>query len=113
MMKYLRGLNLLITSTVVLYIVGVSGCGPDNFTSTTTDSEYLALDSYEMSKMSEDDFKTIGEAIQRLDISEKNYIYHIKQTSGAQVNISEELFKHIKGGFEHTNTIVSRSKSSE
>src|SRR5690554_1118825 len=58
-----------------------------------------------MSKMSVKDMETYGQALQRLNIDKKNGLYRIKQTTGAQVNISEDLFKYITKGFKRTNEI--------
>ena len=48
----------------------------------------------------------MSQALQRLDIDMKEGLYHVKQISGAEVNISEELFNYLVAGFEHTNTIL-------
>ena len=59
-----------------------------------------------MSKWSANEAKTMSKALQRLNINKKNGQYRIKQTSGAQVNISEDLFEFIKKGYEHTNKLI-------
>lgn len=48
-----------------------------------------------MSKMSEKDMEAIGQAIQRLDITKKNGLYQIRQSSGRQVSMSEDLFEYV------------------
>ena len=63
-----------------------------------------------MSKMSEKDMETIGQAIQRLNITKNNGLYQIKQRSGRQFNMSEDLYEFVTDGFEHTNSIL-RPKS--
>lgn len=109
-MKSLKKLNLGKTFLMLLLlsVISSSGCDLNNITG-NSQFDYLTLDSYEFSDMSEKDIKTVFQAIERLDISSKNGLYHIKQTSGAQVDISEELFKFIKSGFNHTNEINLRS----
>jgi len=90
-------------------IIGFWGCEKESiFESQYT--EYLDLETYEMSKMSVKDMETYGQALQRLNIDKKNGLYRIKQTSGAQVNISEDLFDYITKGFEHTN-VAYKAKS--
>lgn len=68
-------------------------------------SQYLTLEQYNVNEMTESDFEVIGEALQRLTIERIDYKYIIKQTCGAEVNISEELYKYIAKGFEHTNNL--------
>lgn len=89
-------------------IIGFWGCEKDNIFENQY-PEFLVLDSYELSEMSEKDMNTIGQALQRLDIYKKDGLYHIKQTSGAQVNISDDLFNFIKRLFDNTNDIKLRS----
>ena len=90
-------------------IIGFCGCKKDDLSS-ASNSDYLELSTYELTLMSENDMNIIGLAIQRLDISSKDGLYCIKQTSGRQVNISDELFNFIKSGYDHTNATL-RSKS--
>ncbi|MGV8090433.1 MAG: hypothetical protein AB2L24_01025 [Mangrovibacterium sp.] len=106
-MKPFRKSNLFTTFLLMLFsfsIIGFWGCEKESLFENYY-SEYLELDSYEFSNMSEKDMNTIGLALQRLDIDKNTGMYNIKQTSGAQVNISEELFDYIKRGFAHTNKI--------
>lgn len=90
-------------------IIGFWGCEQENLFESQYD-DYLELGSYEMLEMSEKDMETIGHAIQRLDVSMKNGLYQIKQSSGRQVNMSERLFEFVTDAYEHTNNI-SRPKS--
>ena len=85
-------------------IIGFWGCEKDDLFN-TPNSEYLELSAYELDLMLEKDMSIIGLAIQRLDISSKDGLYCIKQTSGRQVNISDELFNFIKSGYDYTNAI--------
>lgn len=106
-MKLIRKSNLFTTTVVMLFffsIIGFWGCEKESiFESQYT--EYLDLETYEMSKMSVKDMETMGQALQRLNVDKKNGLYLIKQTSGGQVNISEDLFKYITKGFKRTNEI--------
>ncbi|NMB37532.1 MAG: hypothetical protein GX993_05805 [Bacteroidales bacterium] len=87
-------------------LIAICSCEKQDITNHIL-TEQLELSTYDISKMSEKDFKLIGKAIQRLDITRDQYgFYTIKQTSGAQINISEELFKFVKAGYEHTNQII-------
>lgn len=111
-MKSIRKSNLFTTTVVMLFffsIIGFWGCEKENLFESQY-AEYLDLESYEMSKMSEKDMETIGQAIQRLNITKNNGLYQIKQRSGRQFNMSEDLYEFVTDGFEHTNSI-SRPKS--
>ncbi len=106
-MKLIRKSNLFTTTIVMLFffsIIGFWGCEKETLFESQYE-EYLDLETYEMSKMTANDMETYGQALQRLNIDKKNGLYRIKQTSGAQVNISEELFKYITKGFKRTNEI--------
>jgi hypothetical protein len=108
-MKSIRKSNLFTTTVVMLFffsIIGFWGCEKENL-SKSQYAEYLDLETYNMSEMTVKDMETIGQALQRLTINKKNDLYQIKQTSGEQVNISEDLFEFISKGFEHTNKILS------
>lgn len=87
-------------------IIGFWGCEKESLLESQYE-EYLDLETYEMSKMSVKDMETISQALQRLNISKKNGLYEIKQTSGIQINVSEDLFEYITKSFAHTNKIVS------
>jgi hypothetical protein len=56
--------------------------------------------------MSKKDLKKLNKALERVDIYKKNGLYHIKQASGAQVNISEQLYKYLKAGVANTNKYI-------
>lgn len=107
-MKSIMKSNLFTTAVFMLFIfsiIGFWGCEKENL----FESQYvkhLDVETYDMSKMSANEVETVGKALQRLNISKKNGLYQIKQTSGAQVNISEDLFEYIKKGFEYTNKII-------
>lgn len=93
----------------IFSILGFWGCEKESLYESSY-SEFLDLKTYEQSQMSLEDMEIIGLALQRLDIDKKNKLYQIKQTYGAQVNISENLFDYIKKGFEYTNKALN-SKS--
>jgi hypothetical protein len=118
--------TLFITVISILFLLGVislSGCGENGLTPSSLSgyiqrgaykssmiakkgddsTEYLSLSTYKLSKMSKKDVKTLFRATGRLNIYTNDGLYHIKQTSGAQVNISEQLYQFIKQGFEYTN----------
>ena len=107
-MKSDRKSNLLTTSLIMLFffsLIGFWGCEKGELFGKDY-SEHLDLGTFELSKMSEKDMTIMSQALQRLDIDMKEGLYHVKQTSGAEVNISEELFNYLVAGFEHTNTIL-------
>ena len=107
-MKSVRKSNLFTTSLIMLFffgLIGFWGCEKGELFGKDY-SEHLDLGTFELSKMSEKDMTIMSQALQRLDIDMKEGLYHVKQTSGAEVNISEELFNYLVAGFEHTNTIL-------
>ena len=93
-------------------LIGFMGCEKENLFVSPYD-DYLDLATYEMSRMSAKDMETVSKAIRRLDIKNENNLFQIKQTSGAHVNISEDLFNYIKDGFEVTNRIVNHQPFNE
>ena len=106
-MKSVRKSNLFTTSLIMLFffgLIGFWGCEKGELFGKDY-SEYLDLGTFELSKMSEKDMNIMSQALQRLDIDMKEGLYHVKQISGAEVNISEELFNYLVASFEHTNTI--------
>lgn len=108
-MKSIRKSNLFTTTVVMLFffsVIGFWGCEKESiFESQYT--EYLDLETFEMSKMTAKDMETISQALQRLNVNKKNGLYEIKQTSGLQINISEDLFEYITKSFAYTNSVVS------
>jgi hypothetical protein len=107
-MKSIRKSNLFTTTVVMLFlfsIIGFWGCEKESLIEDQY-VDYLDLDTYDLSKMTVKEMEIIGQALQRINIDKKNGLYEIKQASGKQVNISEELFEYIKKGFEHTNKIL-------
>lgn len=64
-----------------------------------TDSEYSFL-SVDLLKsfvnMSKEEISDLGKAYCRLDIIEKDDLFYIRQKSGVEINISEELFQYFK-----------------
>jgi hypothetical protein len=55
------------------------------------------------SNLSNADLNIISQAFSRLDINQKNGLIQIKQTSGSQVNISENLFVFIKNQLDNSS----------
>jgi hypothetical protein len=122
-MKCSKLFTSAISALFIVSILGVTGCGENGLTALShfrdiqqgfhksdtipkkdfQSSEYLQLKTYKISEMTGEDFKILGQAIGRLDVYTENGLYHIRQTTGAQVNISEQLFQYIKKGYEHSN----------
>jgi hypothetical protein len=89
---------VIITGTFIF-----QGCQKDDIIP-NDELPYLSLGpGIDLSKISEKDMNILMEAHKRLDVYKKDGFYHIKQTSGAQVNISEDLFYFIKSLYNHTN----------
>lgn len=109
-MESIKKSNLFATSIVLLFtfcIVGFWGCESDQEDSA---QEFLDIKTYDMSKMTETDFKTIIKAMERLDVSRKDGLYVVKETSGNQVNISNQLFDFVKQSFSRTNKLLKGRK---
>lgn len=82
-----------------------------NILSVKNYQNYLELSRYDQgSEMSQSDFEILCEAESRLDFSTKKGLIIIAQTSGSEVNISEDLFKYIKNNYDHLNKIRNYSK---
>lgn len=111
-MKLIRKLSFFPPSMIMLLAIclGLWGCEQEDIFE-NTQAEYLELNTYETSKMSEQDFQKMFEAIKRMDVRQKHGEYHIKQTSATQINISEELFVFIKNGFDYTNKLYKSGNS--
>jgi hypothetical protein len=107
-MKIFKTKKMILAVITALVFVGIfsglqSCSSEDSQNMQSSQLEYLDLKTFEMSKMSVKDMEIIGQALQRLNIYKSKGLYQIKQTSGEQVNISEDLFIYIKKGFELTN----------
>lgn len=78
--------------------------------------EYLDLDieSKDILHLSDEDNMIIGKALARFDIRyTKDSLYDMSHLSAEKLNMSEELFYHIKSGFEYTNSIKTKYKISK
>ncbi len=77
--------------------------------------EYLDLDieSKDILHLSDEDNMIIGKALARFDIRyTKDSLYDMSHLSAEKLNMSEELFYHIKSGFEYTNSLkISKMKN--
>ena len=110
-MKPLKKSKLFISFMLMLFtssIIGFWSCEDDSIFENQY-PEFLKLDSYNLSEISKKDMSILNGALGRLDVYKKNGFYHVKQTSGAQVNISEDLFNFIKSLYDNTNDIKSQS----
>lgn len=75
---------------------------------------YLHIESFDTSKMTNKDLKTISEAIKRLDIISTKYgVCIIGQSRGKDVNISEELYKFIEENLNYTNEFVKKQHTTK
>ena len=99
-----------ITKIIGLVCIAVScfifqGCETDDIVK-NSELPYLSLpQGFDLSNASTNDMNTLSKALGRLNVYKENGLYHIKQTSGEQVNISEDLFNFIKSLYDHTNKI--------
>jgi hypothetical protein len=75
------------------------------------DSEFLHVDIEPNTtpNFTEEENIIIGKALSRIDLRyTKDGLYDLSHLSAADLNMSEELFNHIKSGFEYTNTLRGR-----
>jgi hypothetical protein len=103
-----------MVSFIGIYVLSVffQGCEQESLFENSSHLDCLELESYVLNDMSKTDMDNLGQAMLRLDIYIEDGIYHIKQNSGAQVNISEKLYHFIKNSYNHTNKIFkSNSKN--
>lgn len=103
-LKRLNSITLILAILLASSSVMFNSCTKDHIPK-KYQSQYLTLEQYNVNEMTKEDFEVIGKALQRLTIERVDYKYIIKQTCGAEVNISEELYKHIVDGFERTNNL--------
>jgi len=104
--------TICLVSIAILSIV-FQGCEKEEYVMPNNDLSFLSIHSnIDLRDLSEKDMNTLSKAIGRLDIYKKNGSYHIKQTLGAQVNISEDLFDFINSLYNHTNKIFKSRNAS-
>lgn len=98
--------NLLLLCTLLL--AGFVSCQQeDTADNQYSDSEFLNLSNgINLTKGAEMDNSTLSMALSRLDIYKgTDGFYHIKQTSGDDVHMSEDLFNHFKDAVNYTNQL--------
>lgn len=105
-MKTKRSRVSVITITIfAIYMIILGACQQEE-TKDKYDRKlpFLTISSgFILSELSKSDLQIISEAFQRLDIGSKDGLFIISQTSGSQINISEELFAYFKLLEDETN----------
>jgi hypothetical protein len=117
LLKRRKVMDLKSKSEFSIFVIGLAtilgslifqGCQEDDIT-TDNGLPYLSVDSkIDLPNLSEQDMYTLQQALGRIEIYRNGGFYKIKQTSGAQINISEELFDFLKNSVAHTNEIFKR-----
>lgn len=112
MLKYSNPLKRFFVVVLMFGVFGFWGCEKEEV-HISSNAEHIDLSTYVLSEMTESDFQKLSMAMGRIDVSVKHGLYRIKQKSGYQINVSEQLFSFIKEGFEGTNQTILNSVSSE
>ena len=104
-------LSFIIGLTFISCCLAFEGCQNEDL-NTSINLPYLSLPTgINYSKLSEADYIIIGHAIDRLEITRDGLFYKIKQTSGKEINISNELFEFIENTVSHTNNLFYKNRS--
>ena len=113
-MKKTNLFNAFILLLFSLSIIGFGGCERESIIKPSTQSEFLELSTYDdYSRLSPEDMDKFMEATGRVHVSLNNGSYQIKETLGAEVNISQQLFEYIKRAYDRTNNLfLSRNSNS-
>lgn len=108
---YFYNITLAISIIFCLFIIG--GCQEKEDTNRFSNFSFLSPESdlitTSTSELSENDLIVISEAFQRLSIDTKNGLFHINESSGSQINISEKLFTFFKRIESTTNARIKLS----
>lgn len=68
---------------------------------------YLSIEGdFDNLNLSENEIKILFEALGRMTVEEKDGLYQLKEKSGAEINISEELYKFFSEKIEYENQML-------
>lgn len=95
-------IGMIVTLCVTCF--SIVGCQQDETETSMEQLPYLSLNSKtDFSHLSMEEWKTVQNAARRIDVVVKDGLFSIKQTSGSQVNMSEDLFEYFQDGIKNTN----------
>lgn len=103
----------LIGTIVTLCVTcfSIVGCQQDETETSMEQLPYLSLGpKITLSNPSPAEWETIRKAASRVNISIKDGLFYMEQTSGRQVNMSENLFTIFKEGVDRTNKRIVSGK---
>lgn len=110
-MKNKRLNNVCIVTLLALFFFPFIGCQQEELNDRNEDFSFLSLgENPDYSTLSKGEMKILRKAFQRLEIGIKDDHFYIKQTSGAEIHISEALFIYFKKALEKSNEMIDNPK---
>lgn len=83
------------------------GCQQEEDFEVKSSLHYLSIEGdLDNLNLSKDEMKILFEALGRINIEEKDGLYKLKEKSGAEINISEKLYKFFSSKIEYENQIL-------
>lgn len=105
---------------MILFIFALTFSGCNNLVDSDEDqySEHLYLKTYDISKMTNEDFEICNQAEIRIGVYVEDGHYKTKASCGSQINISEDLYNFLKTQYETADKLdykdmMPRTKSSD
>jgi hypothetical protein len=102
-------------STAVLVVVALvascllPGCREENPSGSTEKLPYLSVGPGDISTWSKEELETMASAFERITVLKEEGVFRIKQSSGKEVNISEELFNFFQTMTDNSNELLKRA----
>lgn len=102
-------IGMIVTLFVTCF--SIVGCQQDETETSMGELPYLSIDSNTgLSTISPTEWEIIRKAASRVNIGIKDGLFYMGQTSGSQVNISENLFAIFKSSIENANKKIKSKK---
>lgn len=100
----------IVTLLILFSLFPFIGCQQDEL-DRNDNSSFLSLgENPDYSALSKNEMKILRTAFQRLEIEIKNDCFYMRQISGAEVHISEDLFLYFKKALEKSNAMIENSE---
>lgn len=98
---------------LILLSISFGSCQQENEPSLTYQKDFLSVKSFtNISELSPEEQQTVFEAFKRLHfIQTSDGLYKLKQESGKDINVSENIYKYISGIIEKTNSRITALRS--
>lgn len=103
--------KLLFLCFSISFFFFFTGCQNDEESEACAKLPYLSFnEKTDYSNLSQDDLEVINKAFQRIEIKDDHGLLKIKQKSGSEINISEDLFYFFKMSVDKTNDRLKLAK---